>query len=284
MAVPSVRSERQHRSAAPKQRRMRRQGRPPASREDVGADRAAAREFHRFMDSPRRKRPAIPSPRSRSRPRRSWRRARSARRPLHTRNPQRIHRRAPVNHRREAPATQMAAADSPGGPGGAVDEVVVSIVELPWDVSPDAIGQRAPVSRLMSGAHFGRPKRRWLSDVAVPNVPPLVIHRRSRGVMLVLMAPNKTRIPATFRVSADVGMMRGGGQLTVAPGHLGFLPNVLTRRLGSASPVEHASRNVRLVRARWIPPWFNVSIQLRGTQGSCLVMLPSWSRRPLARH
>jgi hypothetical protein len=42
MAVPSVRSERQYRSAAPKQRRMRRQGRPPASRDDVGADRAAA--------------------------------------------------------------------------------------------------------------------------------------------------------------------------------------------------------------------------------------------------
>jgi hypothetical protein len=98
--------------------------------------------------------------------------------------------------------------------------------------------------------------------------------------MLGGMVPPKTRLPASFRVGAYSSSVGGGGRLTVAPGELVFVPNVLTRRLG-ASPVEHASSRVRVVTARWIPPWFNVSIQLLGTQGACLVMLPSWSRRRL---
>jgi hypothetical protein len=95
------------------------------------------------------------------------------------------------------------------------------------------------------------------------------------------VSPHETRLPATFRVGAYAERIGGGGRLTVAPGQLVFEPDVVTRRLGSAASVEHASRTVRLVRARWIPPWFNVSIQLRGPEGSCLVMLPSWSRRRL---
>jgi hypothetical protein len=104
---------------------------------------------------------------------------------------------------------------------------------------------------------------------------------RSGRVMLVRMSLHETRLPATFTVGADAEWIRGGGRLTGVPGQLVFMPDAVTRRLGSASPVEHASRSVRLVRARWIPPWFNVSIQLRGTEGSCLVVLPSWSRRRL---
>jgi hypothetical protein len=99
--------------------------------------------------------------------------------------------------------------------------------------------------------------------------------------MLVRMVPHDTHLPATFRVGADIKWMRGGGRLTVSPGQLVFVPNVLTQRLGSGVPVEHVGRRVRLVRARWIPPWFNVSIQLRDTQETRIVMLPAWSRRRL---
>lgn len=99
--------------------------------------------------------------------------------------------------------------------------------------------------------------------------------------MLFRMPLHETHLPATFRVGADAEWIRGGGRPTVAPGQLVYVPDAVTRRLGAASPVEHTSRSVRLVCARWIPPWFNVSIQLRGSEGSCLVVLPSWSRRPL---
>jgi hypothetical protein len=95
------------------------------------------------------------------------------------------------------------------------------------------------------------------------------------------MTPRKTRLPQTFTVGADVGPVRGGGKLTVAPGQLVFVPGALTRRFSSVSQVEHAGQDVRLVCARWIPPWFNVSIQLRGTEKSCLVVLPLTSRRRL---
>lgn len=94
------------------------------------------------------------------------------------------------------------------------------------------------------------------------------------------MAPPEARVPATFRVGAYVGSVGGSGRLTVAPGQLGFVPDSLTRRLG-APRVEHEGCRVKLVWARWSPPWFNVSIQLRGTQKSCLVMLPQPSRRRL---
>jgi hypothetical protein len=99
--------------------------------------------------------------------------------------------------------------------------------------------------------------------------------------MLVRMTSPDTLLPATFRVGADVGSIKGGGKLTVAPGQLVFVPGALTRRLSSVSRVEHASRGVKLVCARYIPLWFNVSIQLRGTPASCLVVSPQASRRRL---
>jgi hypothetical protein len=67
----------------------------------------------------------------------------------------------------------------------------------------------------------------------------------------------------------------------IALGRLVFVPGGLTRRLTSVGSVEHGSRRVRLVWARWIPPWFNVSVQLRGTENSCIVVLPQTSRRRL---
>jgi hypothetical protein len=109
----------------------------------------------------------------------------------------------------------------------------------------------------------------------------VLVHPRSLRAMLVRMTPPETRLPATFRAGAAVGSVGGGGKLSVEPGHLVFVPDALTRRFASVSRVEHASRGVKLVCARYIPPWFNVSIQLRGTQGSCLVILPQWSRRRL---
>jgi hypothetical protein len=106
----------------------------------------------------------------------------------------------------------------------------------------------------------------------------------------VVMRP-ETQLPATFKASANVGSIGGGGKLTVSPGQLVFMPGRVTRRLGNlgaresgpapVSDVAHGSRRVRLVWTRCAAPWISVSIQLRGTDGPCFVMLPQTSRRRL---
>jgi hypothetical protein len=68
---------------------------------------------------------------------------------------------------------------------------------------------------------------------------------------------------AAFRVGIHVGIVHGGGVLRVAPQRVTLTVDRMTRLLAPEPPFVHTDKNVDLVTARLVPPWFNVAVLLR---------------------
>ena len=93
-----------------------------------------------------------------------------------------------------------------------------------------------------------------------------------------------TSWPRAFTVGLITpDMWRGGGTLWVAPGSIVCIPRRLTARMSSAQPVTHQRTQVDIYIARLVPPWFNVTVPIRG-DGSTLIA-STWilGRRGLRR-
>lgn len=78
-------------------------------------------------------------------------------------------------------------------------------------------------------------------------------------------------------------LWRGSGTLYVAPGFLACEPAGLAKKLGEARPVRHEGLVVDLFVARLVPPWFNVTIPIRGVDDVMVASRPLWSRKMLRK-
>ncbi len=90
--------------------------------------------------------------------------------------------------------------------------------------------------------------------------------------------------PVTFRVGLTTpGLWRGGGKLIVGPGRLTCIPGRVTGAVSAAHLVTHVGKRADIYIARLVPPWFNVSIPVRGQDGTLVASIWLPSRRRL-RH
>ncbi len=71
-----------------------------------------------------------------------------------------------------------------------------------------------------------------------------------------------------FYVGVGIGPFVGGGKLTIAPGAIVLEPDRLTRSLIRVSRIVHTDRQVTLVKARLVPPWFSTSLVLHDRDAS----------------
>lgn len=65
-------------------------------------------------------------------------------------------------------------------------------------------------------------------------------------------------------------LLRGTGQLTIAPGLLLCTPKPLTGYFGKAHPLRHQGSRTDIYVAKLLPPWFNVTLPIRA-DGEMLV-------------
>lgn len=86
---------------------------------------------------------------------------------------------------------------------------------------------------------------------------------------------------AVFRVSAHIGGVWGGGMLSISADAIEFQASRSTRAFSSGSGVLHRGRTVTLVRARFMPPWYDTGLLLTGDGGSAVAITPLWVRRDL---
>lgn len=66
-------------------------------------------------------------------------------------------------------------------------------------------------------------------------------------------------------------LLRSGGLLTISPGHLVCIQH---RPFGQDVVAEHDGTTVDLYTAWLIPPWFNVTVPVRGT--TSLLVASTW--------
>ena len=86
-----------------------------------------------------------------------------------------------------------------------------------------------------------------------------------------------------FRVGLIGPRWCGGGQLTVAPGSLLCSPGRLTAGVSKAHQTRYEGCRVEVYVARLVPPWFALTIPIRGEEGTLVatVLLPD--RRKVMR-
>ena len=72
----------------------------------------------------------------------------------------------------------------------------------------------------------------------------------------------------TFRVGVRLPPVKGGGKLTVEQGAIVLETGRLTQSLSRISRIVHTDRQVTLVKARLVPPWFNTSLVLHDDETS----------------
>ncbi len=93
-----------------------------------------------------------------------------------------------------------------------------------------------------------------------------------------------TSWPTTFTVGVTTpGLWRGGGQLSIAPGSIVCTPGRLTAGASSAQPVRHDGTQVDVYVARLVPPWFNLTVPIRGDEGTLIASMWILGRRRLRR-
>lgn len=76
----------------------------------------------------------------------------------------------------------------------------------------------------------------------------------------------------TFRVGVRLPPVKGGGKLTVEHGAIVLETDRPTRSLSRISRIVHTDRQVMLVKARLVPPWFNPSLVLHDDEASGYAM------------
>jgi hypothetical protein len=84
-----------------------------------------------------------------------------------------------------------------------------------------------------------------------------------------------------FRVSAYLPKVGGGGTLVVSPGAIVLETDQATRAVGGGARIVHTDRDVLVVTARLIPPWFNTSLRIHDDRTSARVMTWVGARRRL---
>jgi hypothetical protein len=90
--------------------------------------------------------------------------------------------------------------------------------------------------------------------------------------------------PVTFTVGVTTQQLwRGGGKLSIAPGWLVCTPGRVTAGVSAAQPVKHNGTRVDVFIARLVPPWFNVSIPVRGDAATLVASMWIIGRRKLRR-
>jgi len=85
----------------------------------------------------------------------------------------------------------------------------------------------------------------------------------------------------TFRVSAEVRHVYGGGKLTIGPRAIVLECSRPTRAFSGVAQVVHTDRDVLLVKARLVPPWYNTSLVLHSLEGSACAITGALRRRQL---
>ncbi len=89
-----------------------------------------------------------------------------------------------------------------------------------------------------------------------------------------------TMLPVKFWAGARIERGRTSGCLTIDRGELSLtllaLPWAAPR-----PPIVHTAAEVRVLRARLIPPWFNTHVLVESNRGTASVALPAWTRRKL---
>jgi hypothetical protein len=87
-------------------------------------------------------------------------------------------------------------------------------------------------------------------------------------------------LPVTFRVGL-IGprLWRGGGQLTIAPGSLLCSPGRLMAGVSKAHQVRYEGSRVEIYVARLVPPWFDLTIPIRGEGGTLVATIWLLARR-----
>lgn len=95
------------------------------------------------------------------------------------------------------------------------------------------------------------------------------------------MAAVSPRGPVVFRVSAYMGGVWGGGTLSISPGALQLDASRATRVFSSVSSVVHRELDVTLVRARFMPPWYDTGLLLSGDGRSGVAITSVVRRRAL---
>ena len=93
-----------------------------------------------------------------------------------------------------------------------------------------------------------------------------------------------TSWPAKFRVGL-IGprSWRGGGLLTIAPDSLSCSPGRLMARVSKAHQVKHEGSTVDVYVARLVPPWFALTIPIRGEGGTLVATVFLLDRRRVRR-
>ena len=71
--------------------------------------------------------------------------------------------------------------------------------------------------------------------------------------------------------------------MSVAPGSLVCTPGRLTAGVSAAQPVKHEGTQVDVYVARLVPPWFNVTVPIRGENGVLVASMWILGRRKLRR-
>lgn len=85
-----------------------------------------------------------------------------------------------------------------------------------------------------------------------------------------------------FRVGASFRWVAGGGTLVVSPGSIVLEADRPTRAFGGAARIVHTDRDVVVVTARLIPPWFNTSLRIHDDHESARVITWVGARRRLS--
>ena len=93
-----------------------------------------------------------------------------------------------------------------------------------------------------------------------------------------------TSWPTAFMVGISLpGFRQGSATLWVAPGSIVCTPGRLTARVGPVQPVTHQGTQVDIYIARLVPPWFNVTVPIRGAGSTLFASMWILGRRKLRR-
>lgn len=88
--------------------------------------------------------------------------------------------------------------------------------------------------------------------------------------------------PVSFTVGlATSNHWRGSGQLLVAPGSLVCTPGPITGRVSGVGGIAHTGTQVDLYVSKLVPPWFNISVPVRGSEATVVASTWIFARRNL---
>jgi hypothetical protein len=98
-----------------------------------------------------------------------------------------------------------------------------------------------------------------------------------------MIPPSNTESPLlSRRVGAAVESVNGGGTLTIYPGRILLELDRVTSKLAGRRSIIHTDIDVRMILARLMFPWMNLTLILHDEQVTAAVT-QTWRARPLLR-